>query len=73
MRQHLPTERLSNTYSKSFQKLRIYSLNPKQRYENKTFVSTPFMSKNAKQDIKYYESNYIYDVFLCFPAISFQY
>lgn len=29
------------------------------------------MPKNAKQDIKYYESNYIFDVFLYFPLIYF--
>ena len=26
---------------------------------------------HAKQDIKYYESNYIFDVFLYFPLICF--
>lgn len=28
------------------------------------------MPKNAKQDIKYYESNYIFDVFCTFPLFA---
>ena len=38
---------LSNTYSKPFQKFRNYYLNRKQRYENRTFVSTSFVPKNT--------------------------